>query len=204
MSIALEFTNVILLKSSIAKKFTNGLRGFLAKHKAYKILADDHLIAVSFMSTIDARAFTFDLTPHGIETDVDFTILEPSQDPQVSWLEAGMQSGILACWLKGELPGEVVKSIDYDMFFIEGLHNFVAFFKSIRKRGYGTKAETRGPGKVLSKKQLVIWKGEDRIVLEYYKTDLGNSFIIAMYPESVVTQPETLNELSQILGDICM
>jgi hypothetical protein len=204
MAVALEFANAVFKKSALEQKHPGGLEGFFQRYKPFKILFDDFLVVVSFLSTAEADHFVQSLSEGAFEGGEDYTVLEQGADAEVDWLETKTSEGTRAAWLKGEIPGDIIKSIDYDMFFLEGTRNLKSFFAGARREGFEIGRSTGGPGQVLAGKQLLATRGEERTAIEYFRTEQGDAFIVAIHPENPGASAKQSGALSALLGRLCM
>jgi hypothetical protein len=111
MAIQIEFSNVILRKSAVERRFPGGLDGF-AGQDLPNLTEDDYLLRVGFMSTYEAHMLVERVESAWLraEDGVEAAIAIVQGGDQVpSWLEVGVIDDTYCCWLREQLPGEVAR-----------------------------------------------------------------------------------------------
>jgi hypothetical protein len=110
MAVQVEFSNVIVRKSAVERRFPGGLDGF-AMQDLPNLTEDDYLLRVGFMSTYESLTLVEKVEAAWLqqaEDEAEAVIAIVQGGNQVpSWLEVGVVDETYCCWLREQPPGAV-------------------------------------------------------------------------------------------------
>ena len=112
MAVPIEFTVVIVRRSTLDERFPGGVSGYAARHGNGSLAMDDHLVGVGFMGATDVERLLKSLELEGLVlvrddafADVAIVTVIGGLTLSCDWLEYDRGR----CWLAGTDPGEVVE-----------------------------------------------------------------------------------------------